>query len=304
MNWAGYPTLNSLRAFSALAETLSFSRAANDLNVTHAAVSQQIRILEDRLGLALVERKGKTIRLTTQGKALALDLAAGFNTIHRGVGALLESASTRAVQVTMTPALAVSYLMPRIADFQALHPGITLMLNPTAEVVDVGLESIDVAIRYCDGNVPGMQAEPLIICDMVVVGAQELIGEHDFSDPARLCHLPWLQELGTDEVAEWMARRGVEPDAPIHITHMPGSLIMDAVRRGHGVTYTARAFVEEDILSGHLVELFSERDSNGYYLVTSPGVLRPSVRLFLDWIKGIAEETSTDSRSAPVGWSA
>jgi LysR family glycine cleavage system transcriptional activator len=295
MNWAGYPTLNSLRAFSTLAETLSFSRAADELNVTHAAVSQQIKILEDRLGLTLVERKGKAVRLTTQGKALALDLAEGFNIIYRGVESLSETASARAVQVTMTPALAVSYLMPGIADFQLLHPGITLMLNPTAEVVDLSPEGIDVAIRYCDGEVPGMEVSPLIICDMVVVGARELVGERDLTDPATLCDLPWLQELGTDEVAEWMTRRGVKPGRPIQITHMPGSLIMDAVRRGHGITYTARKFVEDDLRSGHLVELYSERDSNGYYLVTRPGMLRPSVRIFLDWIKAYSRQDSPDS---------
>jgi LysR family glycine cleavage system transcriptional activator len=285
MDWSGFPTLNSLRAFSTLAETLSFSRAARTLNVTHAAVSQQVKALEDRMGLTLVTRRGKTISLTTEGKSLARDLGEGFKTIHGGVEALTEATSSRAVQVTMTPAFAVSYLMPRIADFQINHPGITLMLNPTAEVMNLNPDGIDVAIRYCDGNVPGMESTPVLLCDMVVVGARELIGKQDFSNPAMLCHLPWLQELGTNEVFEWMERRGVTPDRPLQITHMPGSLIMDAVRRGNGVTYTARSFVDKDIQSGQLVELFSERDSNGYYLVTRPGMLRPSVRSFMNWIK-------------------
>ena len=284
MDWSGFPTLNSLRAFSTVAETMSFSRAADALNVTHAAVSQQIKGLEDRLGLVLVIREGKSIRLTREGKSLAHDLAAGFKIIHRGVEVLTESTSRRAVQVTMTPALAVSYLMPRIADFQSKHPGITLMLNPTADVMDLSPEGIDVAIRYCDGNIPDMEVIPLLICDMVVVGSSDLIANRDFSDPAKLCRLPWLQELGTNEVSEWMERRGIMPPRPLQITHMPGSLIMDAVRRGNGVTFTARKFVDKDIQSGQLIELFSERNSNGYYLVTRPGVLRPSVKSFLNWI--------------------
>lgn len=294
MDWAGFPTLNSLRAFSTLAETLSFSKAANALNVTHAAVSQQIKTLEDKMGLVLVIRKGKSISLTTEGKSLARDLAEGFQTIHNGVEALTETISSRAVQVTMTPALAVSYLIPRIADFQSKHPGITLMLNPSADVMELNPDGIDVAIRYCDGEVPGMEVTPLILCDFVVVAARELVGKRDFSDPSKLCRLPWLQELGTDEVAEWMERRGVTPAEPMQITHMPGSLIMDAVRRGHGVTYTARRFVERDIKSGQLVELFTESDSNGYYLVTRPGVLRPSVRSFMNWIKQQEGSETTD----------
>jgi DNA-binding transcriptional LysR family regulator len=129
-----------------------------------------------------------------------------------------------------------------------------------------------------------MEVTPLLLSDMVIVGARELIGDQQFSEPAKLCKLPWLQELGTNEVAQWMERRGVIPKSPLQITHMPGSLIMDAVRRGHGLTYTARSFVDKDIQSGQLIELFSESDSGGYYLLTRSGVLRPPVLSFLNWI--------------------
>jgi len=285
MNWTGFPTLNSLRAFSTLAETRSYSKAAIVLNVTHAAVSQQVKILEYRLGLTLVVRKGRSITLTREGRSLAYDLANGFKAINNGVSALTDAISTRAVQVTMTPAFAVCYLMPRIAGFQNEHPEVTLMLNPTADVVEFGENGLDIAIRYCDGNVPGMEVTPLLLCDMVVVGARELIGKQDFSDPAKLCKLPWLQELGTNEVAEWMERRGVKPARPMQITHMPGNLIMDAVRSGNGLTYTARSFVDQEILSGQLLELYSESDSGGYYLLTQPGVPRAAVLSFINWIK-------------------
>ena len=101
MDWAEFPTLNSLRAFSAVAETMSFSRAAVSLNVTHAAVSQQVKALEERIGLILIERKGKVIGLTTEGKSLAHDLSIGFTAIHDGVEALTRASHERAVQVTM-----------------------------------------------------------------------------------------------------------------------------------------------------------------------------------------------------------
>jgi LysR family glycine cleavage system transcriptional activator len=185
----------------------------------------------------------------------------------------------------MSPAFAMSWLMPRIMDFQHRHPEITLMLNPTAQVIDLAAGGIDMAIRFGDGDWPGMIVAPLVLPDMVVVAARELIGKRDTTDPAKLAELPWLQELGTNEVAEWMERRGVKPKRPPRITHMPGNLIMEAVRRGDGLTYTARCFVENQIQSGQLIVLSSENDTGGYYIVRRPGVLRPPVRAFVNWLR-------------------
>lgn len=284
MNWTEFPTLNSLRAFSAVAETLSFSRAADSLNVTHAAVSQQVKILEERIGLTLIERNGKVFSLTTDGKSLAHDLSIGFAAIHDGVNALTRASAERAVQVTMPPAFAISYLMPRISEFQRENPGVTLMLNPTADIMELTPDGIDVAIRYCNGNIPGMVVTPLLQSDMVVVGARDLTRGQTYENPISLCDLPWLQELGSNDTAEWMERQKITPTQPMQITYMPGSLIMDAVRRGHGLTFTARSFVEKDIEAGLLDELFSESDVGGYYIVTRPDRLRPSVLAFVNWL--------------------
>jgi len=132
---------------------------------------------------------------------------------------------------------------------------------------------------------PGMEVTPLLLPDMVVVAAPQLIAGRDIRIPAMLAELPWLQELGTNEVAEWMERRGITPKRPLRITHMPGHLIMDALGRGDGLTYTARCFVESEIRSGQLMELFSESDSGHYYIVMRPGPQRPQVRAFTKWLK-------------------
>ncbi|MGQ0484968.1 MAG: LysR family transcriptional regulator [Hyphomicrobiales bacterium] len=285
MNWAEFPSLSSLRAFATVAETGSYSRAGIGLNVSHAAVSQQVKALEARLGVTLVIREGRGIKLTDEGAALARHVTRGLAIIREGVEILTGADSTRPVQVTMSPAFAVSWLMPRIMDFQHRHPGVTLMLNPTAEVIELAPGGIDMAIRFGDGGWPGMEVTPLLLPDMVVVAARELIGRRKITDPAMLVEMPWLQELGTNEVAEWMERQGVSPERPIMITHMPGNLIMEAVRRGDGLTYTARCFVDKEIRSGQLVELSSENDTGGYYIVTRPGVLRPPVRAFVKWLK-------------------
>lgn len=284
MNWSDLPTLTSLRAFAAVAETGSYSRAGLGLNVSHAAISQQVRALEAHLGVTLVVREGRSIRLTDAGAVLAGNLAKGLAAIRDGVEALADSDMAHAVQVTMSPAFAASWLMPRITDFRRRHPGITLMINATAEVLELNPGEIDLAIRFGGGNWPGMVVRPLLLPDMIVVGAPTLIGDRDLGDPATLLDLHWLQELRTNEVAEWMGRHGITAKRPSMITHMPGNLILEAVRRGDGVTYTARCFVEEDIRSGRLVVLSSEKNTGGYYVVARRGPLRPSAQTFLKWI--------------------
>ncbi len=285
MNWSDFPSLGSLRAFAAVADAGSYTQAAAALNVSHAAVSQQVKALEERLGVPLVARDGRGIALTEEGAALARDLATGFAAIARGVETLTGAGAERPVQVTMSPAFAVRWFMPRITEFQKRHPEITLMLNPTAEVVPLKPGGIDLAIRYGDSRAPDAKVDPVLIADMVVVGTPALIGARDMTDPAMLVDMPWLQELGTHEVADWMARHGVTLDRPLMITHMPGNLIMEAVRRGDGITYTARPWVEEELKAGRLVELFSDRAFGVYYIVTRPGVLRRPVKTFVKWLK-------------------
>src|SRR4030095_4602310 len=258
MSWTDLPSLNSLRAFASVAETGSYSRAGAGLNVSHAAVCQQVKSLEARLGVSLVVREGRGLKLTDEGAALARQLAKGFTAIREGVEAVRGADAVRPIQVTMSPAFAVSWLMPRIMDFQHRHPDLTLMLNPTAQLMELTPGGIDLAIRFGDGEWLGMKVASLLLPDMVVVGARELVGKRRITDLAMLAGLPWLQELGTNEVAAWMKRRGIVPKRPPMITHMPGNLVMEAVRRGDGLPYNARCFVEREIRSGQMVVLSSE----------------------------------------------
>ena len=289
MDWLSLPPLNSLRAFAAVADAGSYVAAADRLNVTQAAVSQQVKALEKRLGVALIERVGRGVELTSSGARLARDLETGFDIIGRGVTRIREAAAARPVQVTMSPAFAVEWLMPRIGEFQREHPEITLMLNPTSNVVDLRPGGIDVAIRYRDlrRTKPGVHA--VLRTDMVVIGAPSLVGELDLSDLASLADLPWLQELGTNEAAEWFTYHGIVPKRPLAINHMPGNLIMPAVRRGDGITYTARAFFVEDIVAGSVIELASEPQFGVYHIETSPAEQRPEVQAFVKWLRSKAE---------------
>ena len=175
--------------------------------------------------------------------------------------------------------------MPRLVKFQSAHPGITLLINPTAELVELKPGGIDLAVRYSSRTAARPGVDAILVDDMVVVGAPALVDRADTARPGDLLHLPWLQELGTNEVADWFASHQVEVDRPPMISHMPGNLIMQAVRRGDGISYTARSFVDDEIRSGRLRELFCDPLHGVYYLVTRPGVMRKPVRAFVSWMR-------------------
>ena len=292
MNWKQIPSLNSLRAFHLVADTGSYTRAAEALNVTHAAIIQQVKALEQHLGIPLIERRGRSIRLTDEGRRLARDLEVGFHSIKEGVERISGAQADQSVQITMSPAFAVEWLMPRIPEFQSAHPDITLMLNPTSKLIPLKRGGIEVAIRYRDKRRPGSEIEPLLISDMIVIAAPSLIKGRNIGAPADLVDLPWLQELGTNEALDWLTYHGVVPDKPLQINQMPGNLIMNAVRRGDGITYTARAFFQEDLKAGRIVELFSEKAFGRYHLETASGPLRPQVSRFVEWLRSKTETVS------------
>src|SRR5262249_32697635 len=239
-------------------------------------------------------REGRGIVLTEEGRKLARDLATGFAAIQRGVETLTGEDASRPVQLSTSPAFAVRWLMPRIMEFQAKHPEITMMINPTAEVVELKPGGIDMAIRYCDSFRLDEEVTPVLVSDMIVAGARSLIGKRKITNPSMLVHMPWLQELGTNEVADWLSRHGVTLDRPLLINHTPCNLIIEGLRRGDGITYTARAFCQEEIQPGQIVPLFSDKAIGIYSLKARPGVLRPPLRTFVQWLKTQAE-TVTES---------
>ena len=179
--------------------------------------------------------------------------------------------------------------MPRLQDFQDRHPDIPLMLNPTSKVVDLKPEGVELAVRYTDKRKPRSPIKPILVSDMVVIAAPSLLQGRKFNDPESLVDMPWLQELGTNEAADWLEYRGVRLDRPLMINQMPGNLIMQAVRRGDGVTYTARAFFEAEIQTGQIKVLFSETAFGTYYIETSPPPLRAPVKAVVDWLQRQAD---------------
>ena len=286
MKWRGLPSLGALRAFAALVESGSFAAAGAALNVSHAAVSQRVRALEETLGVALLRRDGRRAVPTPEGAQLAAALDAAFGDIRRAVDELTGVDATRPLQVSTTPAFAMSWLMPRLSEFRHEHPEVELMLDPSSGLVELRPGGIDVAIRYGSGGWRGVEAELLVPTTYVLVGAPSLIAGRRIDEPSDVLDLPWLQELGTSEMTTWLRGRGVNAPRKENVTHLPGHLVLEGLRNGAGVSLTATALVERELAAGTLTVLFEEaRPGLGYYVVTRPGVMRPPLKAFVSWLR-------------------
>ena len=284
MNWPSLPPLPALRAFAAYADTRSLTAAGAALNVSHAAISQQLRQLERHLDIALFDRSGRALEFTAAGQQLADATLTGFQRMADVADALTGEEAARPLHVSTTPTFAAFWLMPRLPDFQTRHPRFNIMIDPTIQLVDLQPGGIDIAIRYGSGHWPGLEATPLLASPMVVVAAPALMGDRVVERPADLADAPWLEELGTSEGSRWLAAHGVGEASGRRVTTLPGNLMLDGVRNGQGVAVTVRAFVEADLRAGRLVTLFTADEPGGYHIVTRPGVQRPPLRAFCRWL--------------------
>lgn len=300
-DWKLLPSLTALRAFGAMAETGSVVAAGEQLNVSHAAISQQIKALERHMGLSLVDRTGRALSLTSEGRQLADALNAGFGTIAKTVVALTGSDRARPLHVTATPMLASAWLMPQLAGFHAAHPGTDLVLSATPEVQAIEPGGIDLGLRYGDGNWPGLDAELMFASPTVVVAAPSLVGDGPYLQTTDLAEFPWLQDTGVSESTDWFYECCDLNGRSGGLVRLPGNLVLDGARDGQGVIVAVRAFVEKDVQAGRLRALFQREDNKGYYIVTRPGVQREAARNFIKWLRRTvrSDQTTTSTDASP-----
>lgn len=288
MSHAPLPSLTALRAFDAAAQTGSFSAAARVLNVTHAAIAQQVRGLENALGVELVYRSGRGLALTREGQMLATAVQDGFGTIAAALTQITRDTGSGPLRITMTPSFASQWLMPRLGAFWARHPDVPLTLHPDKRVIDLVREGMDLAIRFGDGHWPGLQSELLTSATHVVVAAPALVGQGRQLTPEQMVALPWVIEDEWPEQLAWMRKIGVDPDR-VTGPHLPTEeLALEAARQGYGLHVELRALIEKDLAGGRLVVVHDGGDGGlGYYLVTRPGRATPALRLFTRWLKSV-----------------
>ncbi|MHC0052009.1 LysR family transcriptional regulator [Actibacterium sp. D379-3] len=286
MDWRAIPSLSALRAFEATARTRSFSAAARELNVTHAAVAQHVRALEGDLGVTLVFREGRGLALTPEGAVLALGLNDGFTTIQAAVRDVAAARASEPLKITLTASFATYWLTPRIGSFWREHPDVALSLHPDDRVVDMRRDGFDLAIRHGNGNWPGHEVEYLIGAQLVVVGSPALLKGHKHETLADLAKLPWVMEAEWREHWGWLRRIGLNPEA-MQVHKMPTmEMASGAAEEGHGLHVRTLATAERAIRDGRLRVVYSQPEEDmAYYLVTRPGPQKPALRTFVRWLR-------------------
>jgi LysR family glycine cleavage system transcriptional activator len=261
------PSLNALRAFEAAARHRSFTLAAEELSVSHAAISRHVRGLEEALGLRLFRRDGRGVVPTEDGGHLADAAGEAFARIEAVVAELTGEPERGLLRLSVEPAFANRWLVPRLAAFQALHPLVEISIDPTTALADMRHDPIDLGIRYGRGGWSGVIAEELIAVKAYPVCAPDLAAR--LATPADLAGVVLLHEDTTRHWTDWLAAAGVE-DA-VDGTRGPRlsdtALALDAAARGHGVALGDDVTCLEELEAGWLVKPFAtEIEADSYWL--------------------------------------
>lgn len=299
------PSLNAVRAFEAAARHLSFTKAAEELFVTPAAVSQQVKALEAHLGQPLFRRLNRAMALTDAGRLLLPGFSAGLDEIAQAVRLLRAQAEHGPLDVNTSPAFASKWLIPRLDGFRQQAPEVEVRITASMELVDFDRDEVDVAVRFGAGEYAGLAAEWLMGEEVFPVCAPALLdGEHPLKEPEDLrFHLllhDGTRQLGdlTPDWSMWLQAAGVDSVNPNYgMTLRPGSMVVEAALEGQGVALGRRSLVAGDLATGRLVRPFalSLPITFSHWLVYKPEALkRPKIKAFRDWI--VAETEASRRR--------
>lgn len=198
------PPLNALKAFESAGRHLSFTKAATELNVTPAAVSHQVKALEDRLGVSLFHRLTRALRLTDAGRAALPTLGQGFDQLAQAVEQMRAHCESGVLTISVSPSFGALWLVPRLERFRGRHPDIEIRIDGTDRRVDVARGETDVALRYGPGGYEGVRVDRLFgQTNTPVCSPQLLAGEHPLRRPDDLRHHTLLHIDWKDAEASW-----------------------------------------------------------------------------------------------------
>lgn len=300
------PPLNALRAFEAAARHLSLSVAANELNVTPAAISHQVRLLEDHIGLPVFERSGRGLVLTDAGAAGLRDLREGFAHLSDAMDAIASLGEGGALSVSVAPSFAAKWLLPRLQSFERERPEFDVHVSASMQLVDFARDRFDVAVRYGAGGYSDVFFEKLLPESVVPVCSPALLGGAVLRSARDLIGLTLLHDDSPDNDPScpnwdmWLRAAGVEDgDVDRGPRFNQGSLVIEAAVLGRGVALAKSTLAAADLQAGRLVRpIATERPVDfAYYFVTPRAKLNlPKVIYFRDWLRRQVAEGS-DARA-------
>ena len=289
------PPLNALRAFEAAGRHQSLTKAARELHVTAAAVSHQVRGLEDYLGLKLFRRVGNSLLLTDAGQACLPGLGEGFDRIAGAIERLKQHDARGPLQLSVAPAFASKWLVPRLERFDAAHPDIDVRISASLEVVELEREGFDAAIRLGRGSYPGLEVHELFAESVVPMCGPGLIhASRPLRNPADLRHQVLLHddslrfERAAPDWPMWLKAagvKGVDASRGPHFSHPDHA--MQAAMDGAGVVLGWRELAAADLEAGRLTipfDLTLPMALAFYFVCPRSAAERPKLVAFRDWL--------------------
>jgi LysR family glycine cleavage system transcriptional activator len=289
--------LNGLKAFEAAARSESFTRAAEELNVTQGAVSHQVKALEDTLGLKLFNRESQRLIITEAGRDYLAVVRDALDRIALGTERLLQRQNSGVLTVSTSPDFAAKWLVNRLGRFSEKHPDIDLRVSASTQYVDFVREDVDVAIRHGDGNWPGLDVQRLYSERLFPICSPKLVsGRNRISKPGDLLKFPLLRlEDGKNWMRLFEAAGIAEPVGPGPVLNR-ASMLIDAAIDGQGIALARTALAAWDLINGRLVRPIdaSLRMANTYWIVCPKAAANvPKIVTFRNWVLA---ETADDTR--------
>lgn len=289
------PPLNALKAFEAAARHLSFTKAAEELFVTQAAVSHQIKILEEHLGLKLFLRKNRSLLLTEEGQGYFLDIKEIFSQLIDSTEKLLARGAKGSLTVSLTPSFAIQWLVPRLSKFNELHPEIDVRIKAQDHDENSLTDDVDVAIYYGRGHWSGVQTHKLHTEYLVPLCSPLLLsGPKPLDQPRDLEHHTLLHDMTRRAWKAWTKTAGVRN---VQVNQGPifshSSMVLQAAVHGQGVALGNSVLAKPDIDAGRLIIPFSHslESKNAYYLVIRESQAElGKIVFFKEWMLSMVEQ--------------
>jgi len=300
------PGLQSLKAFNAAARHLNFTRAAGELNVTPAAISHQIKELEEQIGASLFQRSSRSMTLTREGQILRAAVGEALDGLIRALQRIRQLKSPSQLRVTASPSIAAKWLVPRLDRFLAKMPGADVRVDVSSAPLDFDRDDVDVAIRFGKGDYPGLQVDKLFedvvfpVCSPALLKARRPLREPRDLLQHNLIHLDWqAQGAVWPNWRMWMMAAGItgfDDSRGLHFSQT--SLAVQAAIEGQGVALGDSTLVADDLAAGRLVkpfELSLRAPPLFAYYVVSPieTANTPMVKAFREWVLAEAESANT-----------